>query len=90
MTYQMHSTPIFECLQTTRFAFGMAIISGSSNSDELQDDLSKLEIWQDKWQTKFNPEKCEVLCISMKRDPLQKIFFLQHRVKAGRVCCMLR
>ncbi|CAB3999350.1 Hypothetical predicted protein [Paramuricea clavata] len=50
------------------------LISGSSNSDELQDDLSKLETWQEKWQMKFNPGKCKVLCIS--RPSAKEIFFL--------------
>ena len=48
------------------------LISGSSTSDKLQADLSKLEAWQEKWQMKFNPGKCKVLCISTKKDPPQR------------------
>jgi hypothetical protein len=48
------------------------LISGSSTSDELQADLSKLEAWQEKWQMKFNPGKCKVLCISTKKDSPQR------------------
>ncbi len=48
------------------------LISGSSTSDELQADLSKLEAWQEKWQMKFNPGKCKVLCVSTTKDPPQR------------------
>ena len=50
--------------------YGM--ISGSRDCDELQDGLRKLEIWQEKWQMKFNPGKCKILCISTKKKPSTK------------------
>ena len=48
-----------------------SLISGSPDCDQLQEDLHKLEIWQEKWQMKFNPGKCKMLCISTKKNPPQ-------------------
>jgi hypothetical protein len=36
--------------------------------DSLQDDLFKLEAWQETWSMKFNPSKCSVMQITLKKD----------------------
>ena len=43
-----------------------------SNADciSLQNDLSKLHRWTQKWQLPLNTSKCKVMCISNKRCPL--------------------
>ena len=46
-----------------------SVITDQFGCDVLQDDIYKLELWQEKWQMKFNPSKCKVLCISNKKDP---------------------
>ena len=38
-----------------------------SDQQVLQDDLNKLEQWQNKWQMNFNPSKCHILTISPKK-----------------------
>ena len=58
------------------------LISGVSDSDQLQEDLYKLEMWQDKWQMKFNPGKCKILCISTKKNPtLTKYMFCKSELE---------
>ena len=45
------------------------IISSGEDTIDLQDDLRRLEIWQQKWQMEFNPSKCKIMCITTKRNP---------------------
>jgi len=54
------------------------IISSEGDCNKLQADSFELECWQDRWQMKFNPSKCEIICISTKkspRAPLKKYVF---------------
>ena len=46
-----------------------ATICCNENTAVLQDDLYRLEIWQQKWQMEFNPTKCKIMCFSTKRNP---------------------
>lgn len=43
-------------------------IKGQSDTDILQKDLQKLELWDRDWATEFNPDKCEVLRITPKKN----------------------
>lgn len=36
---------------------------------KLQEDLDRLEDWQNTWKMKFNPGKCKIMQITNKRDP---------------------
>ena len=52
------------------------IISNEVDCNRLQADLFELERWQDRWQMKFNPSKCKIICISTKKSPpLKKYVF---------------
>ena len=42
----------------------------------LQEDLDKLQEWQDRWEMKFNPKKCKVMQITYKRNPPKPKFNL--------------
>ena len=43
---------------------------------ELQQDLDRLQEWEKKWQMAFNADKCEVLCIENKKQPIQHNYFI--------------
>ena len=51
------------------------VVVDDSDCDNLQDDLNKLEIWQNEWQMEFNPSKCNIMCISNKHRPPQRTYF---------------
>ena len=51
------------------------LVVEDSDCDNLQDDLNKLEIWQNEWQMQFNPFKCNIICISNNQRPLQRQYF---------------
>ena len=44
------------------------IIKGEDDKEILQDDLTKLEEWSDKWLLKFHPEKCKQMKISKSKN----------------------
>ena len=48
------------------------IISSEDDCNKLQAYLFELECWQDRWQMKFNPSKCKIICISTTKSPLRK------------------
>ncbi len=49
-----------------------ATIANDEDTTDLQDDLRRLEIWQQKWQMEFNLSKCKIMCITTKRNPPPK------------------
>ena len=49
------------------------VVVEDSDSDNLRDDLNKLEIWQLEWQLQFNPSKCSIICIQI--SPPQRTYF---------------
>ena len=58
------------------YALLYGIISNEDDCNRLQADLFELERWQDRWQMKFNPSKCKIICISTKKTPpLKKYVF---------------
>ncbi|XP_062575423.1 uncharacterized protein LOC134237333 [Saccostrea cucullata] len=53
-----------------------SVIRNQRDADKLQKDLTALEGWEKKWQMCFHPEKCTVIRISNKRQPLQTSYTL--------------
>ena len=51
------------------------VVVEDSDCNNLQDDLNKLEIWQNEWQMQFNPSKCNIICISNSKDLLNGHIF---------------
>lgn len=54
----------------------IAYLTVTSDSNTLQNDLDKLAIWEEKWKMKFHPDKCQVLSITKKKDPICKNYTL--------------
>ena len=46
-------------------------IRSTEDTNALQDDLNSLQNWERDWLMEFHPEKCQVLHISNKRNPLK-------------------
>ena len=46
-------------------------MNNQSGSELLQNGLTKLENWEKTWQMQFNPEKCYVIHISKKKNPIK-------------------
>ena len=46
-------------------------ISSDQDARTLQSDLDKLEKWETSWLMAFHPEKCNVLTITKKRNPIK-------------------
>ena len=51
-------------------------IDSQSDIDALQEDLKQLEIWEEIWNMKFNIDKCMVLHVTLKRNPILNILFM--------------
>ena len=58
---------------TVRLFADDALLYGTIYCDEvtaaLQDDLYRLEVWQQKRQMEFNPSKCKIMCFTTRKNP---------------------
>ena len=51
------------------FANDTIVYNTANNHQVLQDDFAKLEMWEDAWNMKFHPSKCQQITFSRKRQP---------------------
>ena len=51
-------------------------INSPNDAKILQDDLLHLERWEKTWNTKFNIDKCMVLTVTLKKNPLSTEYYL--------------
>ena len=51
-------------------------VKNSDDADSLQNDLHKLGRWEKKWLMEFHPDKCQVLTITRKRQPVTYNYIL--------------
>ena len=57
-------------------------ITSQKDCHTLQDDLRKLAIWEDLWKMEFHPDKCTVLTVSKKKNPIIYNYTLHNHVLA--------
>ena len=55
-------------------------IKSQTDANTLQDDLNKLGIWAKLWQMEFHPDKCQVLTITRKRQPILHTYSLHGHI----------
>ena len=55
-------------------------VTSKEGAATLQNDLTKLERWEKRWQMQFHPGKCQVLTITRKRKPLISPYILHGQV----------
>ena len=53
-------------------------ISSLSEANILQEDLLKLEKWEEDWDMNFNPAKCQVLHVTRFKTPIPSKYFLHN------------
>ena len=58
------------------------IANPATDGQVLQSDLKTLELWPNKWQMEFNPKKCAIMCISLKKNlPIRNYTFCGQVLK---------
>jgi len=53
-------------------------VATKQDQKELQTDLDKLEIWEDRWAMQFHPDKCSTLRVSRKQNRMEKFEYKLH------------
>ena len=52
------------------------IIKSNNDCNTLQTDLDKLGTWEHKWRMAFHPDKCNVLSITLNKQPIKHTYTL--------------
>ena len=58
-------------------------INSAADCDALQEDLMHLEEWEHKWGMDFHPDKCSILRVHNKKDPLVHQYSLKGHTLAS-------
>ena len=69
--------------QVRLFADGTAVylaVQGQEDSATLQNDLNKLQEWEQLWDMEFNPSKRQVLHIARSRKPIHRNYTMHGQV----------
>ena len=57
-------------------------VKSTQDAEEFQRDLDKLVDWEKTWQMEFHPDKCEIISITRKRNPVKYPYSLHgHLLK---------
>ena len=57
-------------------------VTNNQDVEKLQEDLTKLEKWEQTWQMKCHPDKCQVLTITRKKEPIHFDYVLHgHKLE---------
>jgi len=63
-------------------AIAYLAIATDRDAQTLQDDLTKLGVWEQRWHMEFHPEKCHVPTISRKRNLVHHEYVLHgHKLQ---------
>ena len=55
-------------------------VGGSDDGTVLQNDLSRLYMWESQWDMEFNPSKCKVVLVTTARKAVNTVYRLQGQV----------
>ena len=58
------------------FADDTIAYNSAFNHSTIQDDLTKLELWEQQWDMEFHPSKCQHIVFSRKRQPTDESLYL--------------
>ena len=53
-------------------------IKSHQDCDKLQEDLDRLQVWENTWKMEFHPAKCQVLRVTNKRNPITGQYIHGH------------
>ena len=81
MTDLMRSAPRYDCLPmiqpcTSQWKARMTV----------QNDIDILSVWETRWDTEFNPSKCQVIQVSGSKRPVKRDFVLHCQVLESATC----
>jgi hypothetical protein len=79
----INDLPSLVTSQVRLFADDTAIyltVTSEADCQSLQDDLSKLEKWEELWDMEFNPGKCQVLHVTRNRKPIAHQYKLHGQI----------
>ena len=55
------------------------LVKSSEDQNQLQNDLYKISAWCNKWQLTLNNEKCEVVHMGTKTNPLNIVYKINNQ-----------
>ena len=62
-------------------------INAKADADKLQDDIDRLQKWEADWLMEFNPDKCEIIRITNRRNKKVVSCYSIHGIALKEVTC---
>ena len=54
-------------------------IQSETDAALLQEDLNSLQVWENTWKMEFNPDKCEAISVTNKRNPIKTSYNIHDK-----------